>query len=248
MVKVEELQELLNRSLQDVNTVDVCRVCNHVRMSYSHQLSGAESKLSLMQSKTDTINCLCEQVGLNDVNPLISLMELLLCVEAVDAGRLSKCTEILKRHQAKAERLSACVECTSPPRTPVCPYMCSRPTLFLCGSFGLKITPHHSPPSSPPDSPMASGGQSLTASQSLLPSGFVQFLSNDGPWNAVSPPPTDCSFFFFCDAGHIASYLWNPYLKIKILFWEKKLLPIPQWQIHFLIIPALFNPKRLVIR
>ena len=164
LASLEELKHLVKKSLEHFSRDEICRVCGHLCASYSSRLQQLEDKLTAIQDKNLLIDALCDEVGLQDVDPLVSLMELLTVEDR--NKQVLKCREVLLRHQekteelSKTEQLSKCTECTSPPGSPVYPYLCSRPTSFLIGNLmlDLKVASTKSSPVSPVQHPLWSPG------------------------------------------------------------------------------------------
>ncbi len=169
--KIEDVENLIIQYIkdEDASMDEIRRVCKYLGKSFS-ELAGDETQLKFsQQADSDAIvRCLCEEVGPNNMEPLITFIEFL-SVESQHANRASACIDILKKHQATVERLSQCVECTSPPTTPTYPPVLSgSKTFYLFGSIS-KVSPSSSPPS----------GNSPVAHLGILPSDILK-LSGDG--------------------------------------------------------------------
>lgn len=95
------LKELVQDSLQSFSTDEVSRKCQHICVSYACQLRGLESKLASLENKNDILDCFCNEVGLKDVRPLLSLMDLL-SVD-IQSAKVLKCKEMLLQHQARTD-------------------------------------------------------------------------------------------------------------------------------------------------
>ena len=83
-------------------------------------------------TKMDIIYCLCEEVGSSDVDPILSFLKLLKCSNR-DESSIENCKKILEEH--KKMKMSACVECSSPPQTP------TATSGMMCGSIFTSPSP-----------------------------------------------------------------------------------------------------------
>lgn len=110
------LKKLLIDCTKDINSPTICRICYHISEAYSCP-SGVQTKLKELDQKEDAIICLCEEVGCDDVAPLISLIDLLRVENGLES--LTRCKTILERHQEQVCPPSECIQCTSPPTSPV---------------------------------------------------------------------------------------------------------------------------------
>ena len=107
------LLEVLNRCLQDIEKPEIHRNVHHVCKIHSSLIS---TKNALSQGyNQEVLKIFCEEVGLNNVEPIICLLQFL-SVERNSVSELSRCITKLSKHRDKL--LSPCVECTSPSTHP----------------------------------------------------------------------------------------------------------------------------------
>ncbi len=165
--KIEDVVKLVTSYVKntDIGMAEVRRACKYISKSF-YALTGDETqtKFSKLADKDAIVQCLCQEVGPNNMEPLIAFIELL-SVDNEDTSLASACIKSLKIHQEAIQRLSPCFECTSPPTTPTRPpVLFGSKTFYLLGSFN-KISASPSPPS----------GNSPVACLNILPSDILKF-------------------------------------------------------------------------
>ena len=137
---VRDLQDLLNAYVRGIGLSEVRRVCSHICKSYSRLGEKTLNQLSRLHDKEAVVNLLCEEVGLENVEPLFEFEKLL----SIESIRDSKYSETLLKHQERM-RMPHSIECTSPPGTPL-PYI-NGGTMIFFFSAGSSHSPLESPTS-----------------------------------------------------------------------------------------------------
>ena len=141
-LSLDKIKDVMENGLKLFSRDTVCRNCEYLCDIYKQKLGGLE--LENLATKRDILSQLCDKVGTEDIRPLMSLMDLFQ-VAGNRHQSITTCKETLLTHQQRSEGLSECIECTSPPRTPVYPYL--RPSFLF--NFGGQRSPKSSPSSSP---------------------------------------------------------------------------------------------------
>ena len=142
---MDKIKDRIKTTLKSFSRDEVCRNCENLCDIHTQRLGGL--KLGNLGTKNAILSQLCDRIGTEDVGPLMALMDLF-HVTGNEHQSIRTCKETLLTHQKRSERLSDCIECTSPPRTPVYPY--SRPNfLFITPHLGGQRSPKSSPFSSP---------------------------------------------------------------------------------------------------
>ena len=164
-LSLQEIKDVMENALTSFPRDRLCRNCEHLCDIHNQKLGDMEREFKNLGSKKDILSLLCDRVGTMDITPLMSLMDLF-----QPAGNerqvIMRCKETLLTHQKRSE-LSVCVECTSPPRTPVYQYL--RPSfLFIASRLGGT----NSPKSSPSSSPVSPGALTLLPSTILQQYGY----------------------------------------------------------------------------
>ena len=147
----------------EVGVDELRRACSYISKSF-YSLAGdqMQSQLSQLVDKESIVHLLVEEMG---VEPLIALIELL-SVESQHSEDTLACIQTLRQHhQNMVEKLSHCIECTSPVTTP------TRPQVLIGSLFGTvaKVSPSPSPP--------AAAGSPVTPQLNILPSEILRFYS-----------------------------------------------------------------------
>ena len=109
---ISDLERLMYDPLKDIDLSEFKRSCSRICISYAERLGkGLSDMLSECQDNESMIALLCETVGLENVEPLISLLELPSINQHDHQGKIARCITSLKRHQDVSPCTNS-VECT----------------------------------------------------------------------------------------------------------------------------------------
>lgn len=132
LLKIEDLEKVLNNFLTDFDQSEVRRASIRLCSTYSW-LKGGMSELPKEANKSTIAKILCEAVWQKDVQPLLSLHELL-CTGSLGAviseNSAASYKKILEQH--KQNQLLSPVECTSGPGSPVLITDNGQPVCYGC--------------------------------------------------------------------------------------------------------------------